>query len=108
MHGGDGHQSLLKVDHDERGLGVEGGECHRSLFPLAGGWLVGAGVGGGPDALGPRPARAWDMIVRSASTMTSPRALTTTMIKAITCRPWSLTLVWKTMEISAEEAIEPM
>lgn len=30
-----------------------------------------------------------------------------TMIRAITCRPWSSTWVWNTMEISADEAIEP-
>ena len=81
MHGGDGHQSLLQVDHDERGRGVEGGECHRVSFRWGGyeeecdGTPCSAGAGF--DALGPRRTRAWDMIVRSASTMTSPRALTT-------------------------------
>ena len=29
------------------------------------------------------------------------------MIQAIWCTPWSLTLVWKTIPVMAEEAIEP-
>lgn len=47
------------------------------------------------------------MTLRSNSTTTNPITLTPTMIKAIVCRPLSLTLVWNTIEIKAEDAIEP-
>ena len=45
--------------------------------------------------------------MRSVITMMSPRMLMVIMVTAISCRWWSLTWVWNTMEISAKEAIEP-
>ena len=46
--------------------------------------------------------------VRSATVRTSATTLTAVMMTAITCSPWSLTPAWKTMEMIAEEAIDPI
>src|SRR5487761_1431952 len=64
-------------------------------------------TGAGGDA-GSRWARGRGMIWRSATVATRATALTATMIRAITCRPWSVTRVRKTMAMRADEAIEPM
>jgi hypothetical protein len=45
--------------------------------------------------------------VRSATVISTTTTLTPTMIQAMWCRPSSVTLVWKTMPVMAEAAIEP-
>ena len=54
------------------------------------------------------PALRRDMRRRSATVRTSAAALTTIMMTAMTCSPWSETLARKTIEMIAEEAIDPM
>ena len=46
--------------------------------------------------------------VRSVTVIRTRTTLTPTMIQPMRCTPWSETLVWKTMPVMADAAIEPM
>ena len=45
--------------------------------------------------------------VRSATEIRTRATLTPTMIQAMRWTPWSVTLVWKTTPVMADEAMEP-
>jgi hypothetical protein len=47
------------------------------------------------------------MRCRSATVRSTDKALTAIMTTAMTCRPWSLTPLWKVIEMIADDAIDP-
>jgi|GEM_PF-4807458 hypothetical protein len=84
------------------------GACHGAdtelFFPIAtaGRALIGCGAGSGGQLSAGSVRR-----VRSATENRTKTTLTPTMIQAMRWTPLSVTLVWKTTPVMADEAMEP-